>query len=49
MVVFGQIFFLLSVLVSLMKKKERKKEEKRNEKWAIFQVSGSGMYNCFDE
>ena len=31
------------------RKKERKKEERKNEKWAIFQTSGSGMYNCFDE
>ena len=31
-----------------MRKKERKKERK-NEKQAIFQTSGSGMYNCFDE
>ena len=35
-------------LALIMKKKERKKERK-NEKWAIFQTSGSGMYNCFDE
>ena len=27
----------------------KKKEERKNEKWAIFQTSGSGMYNCFDE
>ena len=31
-------------LALIMKKKERK-----NEKWVIFQTSGSGMYNCFDE
>ena len=35
-------------LALILNEKERKKERK-NEKWAIFQISGSGMYNCFDE
>ena len=32
-------------LALIMKKKERRKIDK----WAIFQTSGSDVYNCFDE
>ena len=36
-------------LALIMKKKERKKERK-NDKWLLFlTLSGSIMYNCFDE
>ena len=35
-------------LALILKKKERTKK-KTNDKWGVFQTSGSGMYNSFDE
>ena len=39
----------LALALVMKKKKERKKERKKDWQLAIFQTSGSDIYNCFDE